>query len=75
MKVNDRLVLALDVDDGDTALDLVELLKEHVGVFKIGMQLFTREGPAIIHHIRERGGNVFYDAKYHDIPATVAGIS
>jgi orotidine-5'-phosphate decarboxylase len=70
--VKDRLVLALDVDDGETALGLVERLKEYVGVFKVGMQLFTREGPEIIRRIRERGSKVFYDAKYHDIPTTVS---
>ncbi len=70
--VKDRLVLALDVDDGQTALSLVERLEEYVGVFKVGMQLFTREGPEIIRRIRERGGKVFYDAKYHDIPTTVS---
>ena len=68
----DRLVLALDVDDGETALGLVERLGEYIGVFKVGMQLFTREGPEIIRRIRERGKKVFYDAKYHDIPTTVA---
>ncbi len=70
--VKDRLVLALDVDDGETALGLVEQLEESVDVFKVGMQLFTREGPEIIRRIRERGKKVFYDAKYHDIPNTVA---
>lgn len=72
LTVKDRLVLALDVDDGRTALGLVERLKEYVGVFKVGMQLFTREGPEIIRRIREGGSKVFYDAKYHDIPHTVA---
>ena len=72
LTVKERLVLALDVDDGETALGLVERLKEYVGVFKVGMQLFTREGPEIIRRIRERGSKVFYDAKYHDIPTTVS---
>lgn len=72
LTAKDRLILALDVDDGETALGLVELLEEYVGVFKVGMQLFTGEGPEVIRRIRERGKKVFYDAKYHDIPTTVA---
>jgi orotidine-5'-phosphate decarboxylase len=72
LAVKERLVLALDVDDGETALGLVERLKEYVGIFKVGMQLFTREGPEIIRRIRERGSKVFYDAKYHDISTTVS---
>jgi len=72
LKVKDRLVLALDVDDKETALGLVEQLEEYVGVFKVGVQLFTGEGPEIVRCLREKGKKVFYDAKYHDIPTTVA---
>ncbi|MCD5401488.1 orotidine-5'-phosphate decarboxylase [candidate division NPL-UPA2 bacterium] len=72
LTAKDRLVLALDVDEGETALDLVERLEKYVDVFKVGVQLLTREGPEIIRRIQERGKKVFYDAKYHDIPTTVA---
>jgi orotidine-5'-phosphate decarboxylase len=68
----DRLIVALDVDALDTALTLVERLAGLVNRFKIGSQLFTAAGgrrPAV----RERGGEVFLDLKYHDIPNTVAG--
>lgn len=68
----DRLVLALDIDDRREALDLVSELKDRVGVFKVGHQLFTAFGPDIVRSIIERGGRVFLDLKYHDIPNTVA---
>jgi orotidine-5'-phosphate decarboxylase len=69
----DRLIVALDVDALDTALTLVERLAGLVNRFKIGSQLFTAAGPAAVLAVRERGGEVFLDLKYHDIPNTVAG--
>lgn len=72
LTAKNKLILALDVDDGETALGLVGRLEEYVDIFKVGIQLLTREGPKVIKGIRERGKKVFYDAKYHDIPTTVA---
>ncbi len=71
----DRLVLALDVDSDGYALGVVDELRESVGVFKVGHQLFTAYGPRIVRSIIEKGGKVFLDLKYHDIPATVAKAS
>jgi len=71
-KVKERLVLALDVDDFKTAQDLVDKLRDYVKVFKIGNQLFTAEGPRVIQMIKKKGGEVFLDLKFHDIPNTVA---
>jgi len=68
----DRLVVALDVDHADRALELFESLRDFVGIFKIGMQLFTAAGPDMVRQIVSRGGRVFLDLKYHDIPNTVA---
>ena len=68
----DRLIVALDVDSQSRALDLFEQLREHIGMFKIGMQLFTAAGPDIVRTIVGRGSRVFLDLKYHDIPNTVA---
>lgn len=68
----DRLIVALDVDSQSRALDLFEQLREHIGMFKIGMQLFTAAGPDIVRAIVGRGSRVFLDLKYHDIPNTVA---
>ena len=67
-----KLVVALDVDQADRALQLFEELRDHVGTFKIGMQLFTAAGPDMVRQIVSRGGRVFLDLKYHDIPHTVA---
>jgi orotidine-5'-phosphate decarboxylase len=68
----DRLVVALDVESGARALELVAALRGTVGMFKVGKQLFTAEGPALVREIVASGERVFLDLKYHDIPATVA---
>jgi orotidine-5'-phosphate decarboxylase len=75
MKAVERLVLALDVDSDAEALDIVGELKDAVGVFKVGHQLFTAYGPGIVRRIIGMGGRVFLDLKYHDIPNTVAKAS
>ena len=69
----DRLIVALDVETLGGAVGLVERLAGLVTRFKIGSQLFTAAGPAAIEAVRKRGGEVFLDLKYHDIPNTVAG--
>jgi orotidine-5'-phosphate decarboxylase len=72
LQAKDRIVLALDVDTEAEALALVEKLHDRVGVFKVGMQLFNSAGPGIVNQITARGGRVFVDLKFHDIPNTVA---
>ena len=67
-----RLIFALDVASTAEALQLVDHLRDEVGLFKVGKQLFLHAGPEIIRQIRERGGEVFLDLKFHDIPRTVA---
>lgn len=68
----DRLIIALDVQSRARALELVEQLKDLVGMFKIGSQLFTAEGPDLVREMIRRGANIFLDLKFHDIPSTVA---
>lgn len=68
----DRLIIALDVETADEARELFAALKDYAGMFKIGSQLFTAAGPAIVREITEAGGRVFLDLKFHDIPNTVA---
>jgi orotidine-5'-phosphate decarboxylase len=69
----ERLIIALDVQNGAVAKKLVGELKPFAGYFKIGKQLFTAEGPALVREIISGGSRVFLDLKFHDIPNTVAG--
>jgi len=71
----DKLVVALDVDTANRAFDLFDSLRDVVGMFKIGSQLFTAAGPDIVRKILAKGGRVFLDLKFHDIPNTVAAAS
>jgi orotidine-5'-phosphate decarboxylase len=68
----DKIIPALDLDSGEQALALVRQLKSQLSLFKVGKQLFTREGPALIKALRQEGVEVFLDLKFHDIPQTVA---
>ncbi|MCD6403036.1 MAG: orotidine-5'-phosphate decarboxylase [Candidatus Aenigmarchaeota archaeon] len=63
----------MDVSTLEEAKRLVEELSPYVGIFKIGKELFTSEGPTAIKAVREAGGEVFLDLKFHDIPRTVEG--
>ena len=69
---HERIILALDVDSLSAARDAVRLLKGHVGAFKIGFELFVSAGPDVVKAVRDEGGRVFLDLKFHDIPNTVA---
>ncbi len=66
------LIIALDRPDATRALDLVERLGDDADFYKVGAELFTSAGPAIVEQLRARGKRVFLDLKYHDIPNTVA---
>ena len=68
----DKIIFALDVEHFHEALHWVTLLKDRVGIFKVGKQLFTHSGPKVIDMICQKGQKVFLDLKYHDIPNTVA---
>lgn len=67
-----RLILALDVHEYDYALDLVDRFHDHIGIFKVGLELFLSAGPRIVEEIHKRGRKVFLDLKFHDIPNTVS---
>lgn len=67
------LIVALDVPDRTAALRAADQLAGHVGFFKIGLEIFTREGPRLVEEIKNRGEDVFLDLKLHDIPNTVRG--
>ncbi len=71
-EARNRIIFALDVETMELALRWADLLASRVGMFKIGKQLFTACGPEVVRAILDRGGEVFLDLKYHDIPNTVA---
>jgi orotidine-5'-phosphate decarboxylase len=73
MNPRDRLIVALDVPKAEAARALVDRLAGHVGMFKVGSQLFTAAGPDLVHEIVGHREKVFLDLKFHDIPNTVAG--
>jgi len=68
----EKIIFALDVEHFTEAQHWVTLLKDQVGMFKVGKQLFTHSGPKVIDMIRKKGQKVFLDLKFHDIPNTVA---
>ena len=67
-----KLIVALDVPSYDEAVNLVNVLHETVGIFKVGSQLFTRVGPRIVEFLSREGKECFLDLKFHDIPSVVA---
>ncbi len=71
-KVSDKIIVALDVATKERALDLVEQLHDQISFFKIGLQLYTAEGPEIVRAVLSTGAKVWLDIKLHDIPNTVA---
>jgi orotidine-5'-phosphate decarboxylase len=68
----ERLLVALDVETGKRAVELASALEDIAGGFKIGMRLFTLEGPELVRELVSRGARVFLDLKFHDIPNTVS---
>ncbi|HGE72945.1 TPA: orotidine-5'-phosphate decarboxylase, partial [Candidatus Poribacteria bacterium] len=71
----ERIAIALDLDDFNSACQIMDKLGDSAKLYKVGPQLFTRVGPDIIKEIKNRGKNVFLDLKFHDIPNTVAKAS
>jgi len=71
--VRDRLILALDVPDRDTALETVELLGDSVNFYKLGLELFMSGSYfELVEQLLRRGKRVFCDLKFFDVPETVA---
>src|SRR5256714_3036186 len=71
-KAADKIIVALDVPAKDAALNLVDQLRGDISFFKIGLQLYTAEGPEIVRAVLATGAKVWLDLKLHDIPNTVA---
>ncbi|MDT8340309.1 MAG: orotidine-5'-phosphate decarboxylase [Longimicrobiales bacterium] len=66
-----QLVVALDLPSGREALELVDRLGDEGSFYKVGLELYTREGPGLVRALKGRGCSVFLDLKLHDIPHTV----
>ncbi len=66
-----RIALALDVADLDSAKALIDQTREHVGTFKVGLELYTAVGPAAVEAVHAAGAKCFLDLKLHDIPVTM----
>ena len=71
MTNDNPIIVALDVSTADEAGDLAGRVGDSAGAFKVGLQLFSAEGPAAVRALGDR--NVFLDLKLYDIPTTVAG--
>jgi orotidine-5'-phosphate decarboxylase len=70
--VANKIIVALDVATKQKALELVQQLRDEISFFKIGLQLYTAEGPEIVRAVLSTGARVWLDLKLHDIPNTVA---
>ena len=71
MDPRQRLIVALDVSSSAAAQKIVAAVGDSAHAYKVGMQLYTAEGPAIVRELVGSGRRVFLDLKYHDIPNTV----
>jgi orotidine-5'-phosphate decarboxylase len=71
MFAKDKLIVALDLPSAAAAAQLAEKLRGRAGLFKVGSELFTAEGPVLVHYLVANGIKVFLDLKFHDIPNTV----
>src|SRR6266851_4247430 len=71
MDPRQRLIVALDVSTAAAARKIVAAVGDSAHAYKVGMQLYTAEGPSIVRELVGSGRRVFLDLKYHDIPNTV----
>jgi orotidine-5'-phosphate decarboxylase len=69
----DRLIVALDFPSATEARQMVNRLGDSVGFYKVGLEVFTAAGPALVQELVEKGKRVFLDLKLHEIPNSVAG--
>ena len=67
-----QLILALDLEDRESAIKLLQRAGNELQWVKIGLQMFTRYGPDYVREIADLGKRIFLDLKLHDIPNTVA---
>jgi len=72
LAMRERLIVALDMPDARTVREIVSRVGDAAGVYKVGLQLFTAEGPELVRELVGSGRKVFLDLKLHDIPNTVS---
>ncbi len=72
-KIEERIIVALDVGDFGRAEELVRDLRGAISFFKVGLELFTASGPDVVKMVIDHGARVFLDLKFFDIPNTVRG--
>ena len=73
--MKEKIIVALDVETPAKAREIFAELREEVGAFKIGLQLFTSGGASFVQELVDAGAKIFLDVKFHDIPNTVAKAS
>jgi len=73
----ERIIFPLDFTSLEEAKPYIKMLKDHVGLFKVGLTLFVKEGPRVIEEIQKiaKGNKVFFDLKFHDTPETIGNVS
>jgi orotidine-5'-phosphate decarboxylase len=69
---DEKIIVPLDVPDLESAIALVDKLPQ-VTFWKVGLELFTSNGPKILEILKSQEKRIFLDLKFHDIPNTVAG--
>lgn len=72
LSAKERIILALDVDTMEEAQEIVRELKDHVGMFKVGLPLFSSVGPDVFKMIASEGAKVYFDGKFCEIPNIAA---
>jgi orotidine-5'-phosphate decarboxylase len=72
MRRNSPIIVALDTGSREHALETARALRGTVGLFKVGLELYTASGPSVVKDLKGLGAEVFLDLKFHDIPNTVA---
>lgn len=73
LTTRERIIVPLDVMTIEEAIAIVDETREYVGAYKVGLELFSNVGPAVLDELQKKEVPVFFDGKFHDIPNTVSG--
>ena len=66
-----QVIVALDVPSTEAMLPVIETIGESIDFYKVGLELYIAEGPAVLQPLKDQGKRIFLDLKLHDIPRTV----